>query len=441
VVDIREFLPLPAIAAPLLAAAAVHGDGTPWARRWAATAAGISLCCSIAAATGPDSFSAIPMVLFSLIALVTFAAAPERDAQGPPLAGMLVIFGGTLAAYAAPSLTLFFAAWTLTVSPFFTGCFQTASPAAVWNRPRMALAMGAGLLAAAAALDATGLQSPEIRRAIFVLLMFAALVKKGIVPFHGWVTSAFEHGPPQAPALLFNGHLGAFLIIRFAIPHYNEVAREALPWMAAIALLTAIYASFTAFAETKPRRILALLTVSQASFVLAGIQNRNEQGITGALVHWIVVALATTGLVCAYRAVEVRYAGAENPSGYLGLGARVPRLAVLFSLCGLALVGMPGTLGFAAEDLLFHGALESNPWLGLALPVATACNAITILRLLSTLFLGRGPSAVAPVPDALPRERWSLTATVAGLVVLGLVPSLAITLRSPAAATLAKLLE
>ncbi len=425
-------------AAPLLAATPVYKTDGPHARWWAIAAAAIALACSISsAASGMETYSAIPMLLFSSVALITFASAPPRDVQSPPLAGMLLIFGGTMAAYAAPSLTLYFAAWTITVAPFFSNCFQTLNPTPLWSRPRIALALGALLLGTAAILETTGTDG----RWIFVLLMFAALVKKGAFPFHAWVSSAFESGPPQAPALLFNGHLGAFLIIRFAIPRYSEVAREALPWMAAIALFTAIYASFTAFAETKPRRILALLTVSQASFILAGIQNRNEAGITGALLHWIVVALASTGLVAAYRAIEVRYATVENPHGFLGLGARVPRLAVLFGMCGLALVGIPGTLGFLAEDLLFHGALQSNPWLGLALPVATACNAITILRLLSTLFLGRAPSAVSPVPDAFPRERWPLTAAVAALVVFGLLPSAPIALRAPAAAALAKILE
>ncbi|MBK7085452.1 MAG: hypothetical protein IPH53_12640 [Flavobacteriales bacterium] len=39
--------------------------------------------------------------------------------------------------------------------------------------------------------------------------------------------------------------------------------------------------------------------------------------------------------------------------------APAPRLAVFFLIFGLALIGLPGTLGFIAEDLLFHGALNA----------------------------------------------------------------------------------
>lgn len=119
----------------------------------------------------------------------------------------------------------------------------------------------------------------------------------------------------------------------------------------------------------------------------------------------------------------------------------MPRLAVFFAVCGLALVGLPGTLGFAAEDLLFHGALESHPLLGLALPVATALNAITILRLFARLFLGRPVTAVADVPDARPRERWALSLCVVLLVLGGLFPQVPVSLGQPAADTVTALLS
>ena len=118
----------------------------------------------------------------------------------------------------------------------------------------------------------------------------------------------------------------------------------------------------------------------------------------------------------------------------------MPRFAVFFAVCGLALVGLPGTLGFCAEDLLFHGALLNHPLLGIALPLATALNAINIYRLFSRLFLGRSAESSAPFADAMPRERWVLTAAVLFLIVAGLMPGHIMERRSDAAHALAKLL-
>jgi NADH-quinone oxidoreductase subunit M len=177
-----------------------------------------------------------------------------------------------------------------------------------------------------------------------------------------------------------------------------------------------------AIAQKRPRRILALLTVSQSAFILAGLGSRNVEGITGSLVHWLVVAVATTGLVCILRAVEARRADAMAGDEHLGLAVRAPRLAVFFLVCGLALVGLPGTLGYCAEDLLFHGALASHPILGLCLLIATALNAIHLVRLYSQLFLGRRLEEVPTVPDAMSRERWALAACVVFLVAGGVLP-------------------
>jgi NADH-quinone oxidoreductase subunit M len=157
------------------------------------------------------------------------------------------------------------------------------------------------------------------------------------------------------------------------------------------------------------------------------------EGITGALLHWWVVAFATTGLLCVYRALEARTTEAESPQGFLGLGYHAPRLAVFFAVSALALIGLPGTLGFAAEDLLFHGSLESHPLLGVGFPLATALNAITALRLLATLFRGRCGIHVPWIPDALPRERWALTVPVVLLVAGGIGPASLVGLRTPAA--------
>jgi NADH:ubiquinone oxidoreductase subunit 4 (subunit M) len=114
---------------------------------------------------------------------------------------------------------------------------------------------------------------------------------------------------------------------------------------------------------------------------------------------------------------------------------------VFFLVSGLALVGLPGTLGYLAEDLLFHGALESAPVIGLALHMATALNAIHLFRLFSRLFLGRLGSEIAVVPDALARERLPLTCCILFLVVAGLIPGPILRHREPVAERIHAALE
>lgn len=380
-----------------------------------------------------DSLTLVSIASFLALWALAAAASPNRDLDGTGRAALGFLLGGTLLAYSAATLPVFFAGWALTIVPFvFHGKDHR-------NGARLALVASTLLLGIGALL----LEQPsgDSGPIAFTCLMTATLLRKGIVPFHFWTIDAFENTSLLPLSLLLNSHLGAYLLIRFTIPLMPETAVHALPFVSALALCTAVFMAVAALAEPVPRRILAMLGVSQASFILAGFENKTQEGITGALLHWWVVAFAMGGLCAVYRALEARSTTVFAPRGYLGFGVHTPRLAVFFAVCGLTLVGLPGTLGFAAEDLLFHGALEASPVLGMALPVATALNAISMFRLFSTLFLGRRASQTTPIPDARLRERVALAGVVLLLIGGGLAPGLLIALRTQSALSLVQLLS
>jgi NADH-quinone oxidoreductase subunit M len=203
-------------------------------------------------------------------------------------------------------------------------------------------------------------------------------------------------------------------------------------------MATALYVAIRALTENSPRRLLAFLALSQSACILAGLESRTSEGITGALVHWYVVTVSTVGLFGILRLLEVRFGENLTASRHLGLAEHAPRLAVCFAIFGLALVGLPGTLSFCSQDLLIHGTLMSHPVTGIVLPVATAMNAVSIFRLFARLFLGRRRTGFTHMADALPRERWTLAAGVLFVVLGGLFPNMIVAQRSADADTVAK---
>jgi NADH-quinone oxidoreductase subunit M len=265
---------------------------------------------------------------------------------------------------------------------------------------------------------------------VFLLLVLAVVFRKGICPAHAWVADAAESGPAIPTALLLNGHLGALLVAKLILPLFPHAAHDLFPVLSYLALTTALYVAIRSLTENSPRRLLAFVGLSQSACILAGLESGTAEGITGALVHWVVVTVSTMGLFGMLRLLEVRFGENLTASRHLGLAEHAPRLAVFFAVFGLALVGLPGTLSFCSQDLLIHGTLASHPQTGLLLPIATAMNAVSVFRLFTRLFLGKRRTGFTVMADALPRERWILTAGVLFVVVGGLFPNAFVALQS-----------
>lgn len=427
-----SFLTGAAISAPWLAVAVITAF-----RRQVRVLGCIATLLSILASTAlvwraPNGESLYPtlMLLFSSLTLGAILLLPRRDAEMGTIAGILVLMGSTLLAYSTGDLLVLLGAWILSIVPFLW---------AGWFRPRKWRPM-IGLLSSSLAISLaigfmvtrTGVSSISHLKGqspggvvAFSLLIVAAIFRKGIIPAQAWVADAAESGPLVPTALFLNGHFGALLVVKLIVPLFPETD-HLFPVLSYLAIATAVFVAIRALAENSPRRLLAFLALSQSACILSGLESRTAEGITGALVHWVVVTVSTVGLFGILRLLEVRFGENLSASRHLGLAEHAPRLAVSFAILGLALVGLPGTLGFCSQDLLIHGTLTTHPLTGLLLPIATAMNAVSFFRLFTRLFLGKRRTGFTVMADALPRERWVLAGIVLFVVFGGLFPNVTV---------------
>ena len=252
------------------------------------------------------------------------------------------------------------------------------------------------------------------------LIVIAALVRKGIFPFHAWVPEVFDHGS-LGPAILFNApQVGAYMTVVLIVPRATP---EMLRAIALLALGTAVYGAALALVQTSARRACGYLFMSQSALVMAGLDCTSAGALAGGLLVWLSAGLAFAGLARCVLVLEARR-GRLDLNTYHGGYERMPLLAISFLCMGLACTGFPGTLGFVGQELLVDGAVDAFPVMGFAVVIASALTGLAVIRMYFSLFCGRPhmPSHSGVRFGLARREAWTFVTLVIALIAFGIVP-------------------
>jgi NADH-quinone oxidoreductase subunit M len=105
-----------------------------------------------------------------------------------------------------------------------------------------------------------------------------------------------------------------------------------------------------------------------------------------------------------------------------GLAQRMPFIATVFFLAGLASLGLPGLAGFVAEFTTFIGAYGTYPLATILCVCTIAITAGYILWRLGAVFYGPLVEQWATLGDAVWRERFSVGLLAAGTLLVGVLP-------------------
>jgi NADH-quinone oxidoreductase subunit M len=354
--------------------------------------------------------------LWLLTVAVTPRAALDRGGlRRTALATLL-----TLASFLTESAVVLL---VLSAASVWTFVSALSDPAHRTQRRIAALYLGVSVLLmgiGVALLIAPGTRNTSIEAAGLWLIVIAALVRKGIVPFHAWLPEVFDHGR-LGPSILFNApQLGAYVTVVLIVPRASP---EMLRLIAVLALGTAVYGAALALVQASARRACGYLFMSQSALVMAGLDCTSSSALAGGLLVWLSAGLAFAGLARAVLVLETRR-GRLDLTTYHGGYDRMPVLAISFLAMGLACTGFPGTLGFVGQELLVDGAVAAFPVMGFAVVIASALTGLAVLRMYFSLFCGRATAqAHSTVHLGLTaREAWTFVALVIALIGFGIAP-------------------
>jgi NADH-quinone oxidoreductase subunit M len=367
-----------------------------------------------------DTLSSVLLPFAAGLWLLTVAVTPRAmlDRGGLRRTALATLI--TLASFLTESAVVLL---LLSGASVWTFLSALADPAHQYQRRIVAAYLGFSTLlfgVGVALLVGPGARNTTVEAAGMWLIVIAALVRKGIVPFHAWVPEVFDHGR-LGPAILFSApQVGAYMTVVLIVPRASP---DMLRLIALLALGTAVYGAALALVQTSARRACGYLFMSQSALVMAGLDCTSASALAGGLLVWLSAGLAFAGLARSVLVLEARR-GRLDLTTHHGGYERMPVLATSFLAMGLACTGFPGTLGFVGQELLVDGAVDVFPVMGFAVVIASALTGLAVLRMYFSLFCGRSDAlAQSGLRFGLTRrEAWTFVALVIVLLGFGVAP-------------------
>jgi NADH-quinone oxidoreductase subunit N len=260
------------------------------------------------------------------------------------------------------------------------------------------------------------------------------------VPFHSWAPDVYQGAPTSVTAFIATGSKAAafaamlrllVMALRGAQPDWS-----ALLWVVAVVTMTV--GNVVAIAQSNLKRMLAYSSIAHVGYMLVGVVAGGAPGAGAVLFYLLAYTFTTAGTFGVITLCERAGEEAVEVGEYAGLARRHPLLAATLALFLLSLVGIPPLAGFVGKFYLFGAAVRSGYfWLAVAGVVNSAVAAYYYLRVIVYMYM-REPDGISASATYAPSFAGgvALAISLAGIVLLGLMPAPFVDLAQSAVAPL-----
>lgn len=291
--------------------------------------------------------------------------------------------------------------------------------------------------------------TPELAylpKVALAFILVGVFFKLAIVPFHFWAPDVYQGAPAPVTGFMATGVKAA--VFGFALRLFMELNVLNMPQiqrlLEVVVVMTFVVGNFAALAQQDIKRMLAYSSISHAGFLLFGIVAGFQDGAyqpaaSDVVLFYLFGYFFMTLGAFAVLSLMVREREEATTYGDLsGLAHEHPILAATFGLFMLSLLGLPGTVGFAAKYGVVSLAVK-NGHIALAIVavLVSVVSAFYYLRPISVMFFESRPnrSIVREIPLTL---YFSMTFCAIAVIYLGIHPDAYLKLSQVAIAALAQ---
>ncbi|MBD3794565.1 MAG: NADH-quinone oxidoreductase subunit M [Epsilonproteobacteria bacterium] len=239
-------------------------------------------------------------------------------------------------------------------------------------------------------LDWYNLVLPETIQFWLFLAFFAGFaIKVPMFPFHTWLPYAHGQAPTIGSVILAAVLLkmGTYGFVRFSLPLFPDASVTMIPLIMTLSIIMIIYTAMVALAQKDMKQIIAYSSVSHMGVIMIGVFAMNTEGIGGSiflmLSHGIVSGALFMLVGVIYDRTHTKYM-----DEFGGLASIMPIYATIFGIMLMASVGLPLTIGFIGEFLVFLGFAKVSLMGTILAGTSVIVGSVYMLALFKKSFFG-----------------------------------------------------
>jgi len=396
---------------------------------------------------GVDGLS-LPMIILNTLLVLLAVQATSQDLERDRLfyALLLLVSTAVTGAFLAQNLMLFFLFYELELIPLYLLI-------SIWGGAKRGYAatkfliyqalsgviLLAGFLSWAwftktgnfnyESLAATHLPA-NLQLLFLCVILLGFGIKMPLVPFHTWLPDAYVEASTPVSMLLGGivSKLGAYGLIRFGLGLFPDAWVIVAPWLAIIAVVTAIYGSLIAIVQTDIKKTIAYSSVANLSYVLLATAAGTPLSVLGAVYQMVAHGLILALLFNLVGIIEAKTGTRDlnKLQGLLNPKRGLPFVGAMSILTMMASAGIPGMVGFIGEFLSFQGSYTTFPVATLICLASTGLTSVYFIIIINRTFFGKLADDLTYLPKVTTAERIPAIILATLIVLLGIQPNILI---------------
>ncbi|MEO8124784.1 MAG: monovalent cation/H+ antiporter subunit D family protein, partial [Burkholderiales bacterium] len=254
--------------------------------------------------------------------------------------------------------------------------------------------------------------------AALAFLTVGISLKAAVFPLHQWLPNAYAYAPSAVSAFVAATatKVALYVLMRYYFTVFGEAqVFQRLPMqemLLVLALAGMFGASTVAIFQTDMKRLFAYSSVAQVGYIILGLSFGTVTGLSAGIVHLFNHGV-TKGAIFMLLGAVTAAVGGVSLTRIQGLARTMPAACMGIVICGLSLIGVPGTAGFISKWVLVQAAIERGQWWLVFVIVLSSLLAIVyVWRFVEAAYFGEPPADAHPAV----KVRWQLVAPSAVLV-------------------------